>query len=180
MFSTPVSLKRRTGRFGVGRFEYLKQLLNEYENPVTNDESKIQLLANFANFSYDPINYEFLRRLNIIDLFLDCLRVHNDDDFAHYALAGLCNLSSDATNAQLIFEKSPSISVCLVRCLLSSRFDLVINSMLTMMFLMDHSNEFRKDLTQRNELRACLEKYSQSKDQRLSNISKLFLQDYFS
>ena len=31
---------------------------------------KRQVLANLANFSYDPINYQFLRRLKVIDLFL--------------------------------------------------------------------------------------------------------------
>ena len=33
-------------------------------------ESKLQILANLANFAYDPINYEYLRILNIIELFI--------------------------------------------------------------------------------------------------------------
>ena len=33
-------------------------------------ESKLQVLANLANFAYDPINYEHLRKLNVVDLFL--------------------------------------------------------------------------------------------------------------
>ena len=33
-------------------------------------ESKQQVLANLANFAYDPINYDYMRRLNILDLFL--------------------------------------------------------------------------------------------------------------
>jgi len=28
------------------------------------------VLANLSNFAYDPINYEYLRQLNVIDLFL--------------------------------------------------------------------------------------------------------------
>ena len=32
--------------------------------------AKVQILANLANFSYDPINYGHLRKLNVIDLFL--------------------------------------------------------------------------------------------------------------
>ena len=31
---------------------------------------KQQILANLANFAYDPVNYEFFRQLNILDLFL--------------------------------------------------------------------------------------------------------------
>src|SRR5690242_7447511 len=111
MFSTWNSLERRTGRFGVGRFEYLKQLLNEYEHSSTNNDNKLQILANFANFSYDPINYNYLRELNIIDLFLDCLQMNTNDDFVHYALAGLCNMSTDKTNSQLIINKNPSILI---------------------------------------------------------------------
>ena len=180
MFSTWDSLERRTGRFGVGRFEYLKQLLNEYEHLSTNNENKLQILANFANFSYDPINYNYLRELNIIDLFIDCLQMHTDDDFVHYALAGLCNLCTDKMNSQLIIEKNPSIFICLIKYLFSDRFDIVINSMVTLMFLSDHNEQIKNELIQRNEIRQCLEKYSQSKDIRLSNMAKLFLQDYFS
>ena len=33
-------------------------------------EAKLQVLANLANFAYDPINYEYIRHLKIIDLFL--------------------------------------------------------------------------------------------------------------
>ena len=153
MFSTWNSLERRTGRFGVGRFEYLKQLLNEYEHSSTNNENKLQILANFANFSYDPINYNYLRELNIIDLFIDCLQMNTNDDFVHYALAGLCNMSSDKTNSQLIFNKNPSILIVLIKCLFSNRFDIVINSMVTLMFLSDHNEQMKNELIQRNEIR---------------------------
>jgi hypothetical protein len=180
MFSTPKSLERRTGRFGVGRFEYLKQLLNEYEHSSTNNENKLQILANLANFSYDPINYKYLRQLNIIDLFLDCLQMHTDDDFIHYALAGLCNMSTDKINNQLIIEKNPSILICLIKCLFSNRLDIVLNSMVTLMFLCDYNEQMKNEIGQRIEIRQCLEQYSQSKDIRLSNMAKLFLQDYFS
>ena len=33
-------------------------------------ESKLQILANLANFAHDPINYEYLRILNVIELFI--------------------------------------------------------------------------------------------------------------
>lgn len=178
MFSTPKSLQRRTGRFGVGRLDYLKQLLTEYEHSSTNDENKLQILANFANFSYDPINYHHFRDLNLLDLLVDCLRNHTEDDFAHYALAGLCNLSADQTNSQLLTTKHPSIVVDLVRCLFFSRFEMVLNAMLTLMFLSDHQEKVLQELTQRNEIRQCLEKYAQSKETRLANMATLFLTDY--
>jgi KaiC/GvpD/RAD55 family RecA-like ATPase len=55
-------------------------------------EAKEQVLANLANFAYDPINYEFLRKLNVIDLFLDQLSEENTH-FVQFGLGGLCNLS---------------------------------------------------------------------------------------
>ncbi|CAF1099958.1 unnamed protein product [Adineta ricciae] len=180
MFSTPKSLQRRTGRFGIDRYEYLKQLLNEYEHDSTNNESKLQILANFANFSYDPINYHHIRQLNIIDLFLDCLQMHTEDDFVHYALAGLCNICTDEANCQIVFHKTPSIVISLVKCLFSTRFDTVVNAILTLMFLCDFKEQIKVDLRQRNEIRQCIEKYSQSKDKRLANMAQLFLQDYLS
>lgn len=180
MFSTKNSLKRRTGRYGVGRLEYLKQLLNEYEHSSTNNENKLQILANFANFSYDPINYNYFQQLNLIDLFLDCLQLNTNDDFVHYSLAGLCNMSSDKVICQVILNKNPSILVILIKCLFSNRFDIVINSMVTLMFLSDHNEQIKNELIQRNEIQQCLEQYSQSKDVRLSNMAKLFLRDYFS
>lgn len=50
------------------------------------------MLANLANFAYDPINYEFLRKLNVIDLFLDQLSEENTN-FVQFGLGGLCNLA---------------------------------------------------------------------------------------
>lgn len=50
------------------------------------------MIANLANFSYDPINYEFLRKLGVIDLFLDQL-AEDDLKLAQFALGGLCNLA---------------------------------------------------------------------------------------
>ena len=33
-------------------------------------DAREQVLGNLANFAYDPINYEYMRQLNVIDLFL--------------------------------------------------------------------------------------------------------------
>lgn len=53
---------------------------------------KRQLIANLANFAYDPINYEFLRELSVLNIFLDLLA---DDDYllTRFAISGLCNLA---------------------------------------------------------------------------------------
>jgi KaiC/GvpD/RAD55 family RecA-like ATPase len=54
-------------------------------------EAKEQVLANLANFAYDPINYDFLRKLKVIDIFLDNLSESNIK-LQEFAVAGLCNL----------------------------------------------------------------------------------------
>lgn len=53
MFATPASLKKRTGKNDVNRPTYLRQLIDEFSKST--DESKQeQILANLANFAYDP------------------------------------------------------------------------------------------------------------------------------
>lgn len=40
--------------------------------------AKEQVLANLANFAYDPSNYQYLRQLQVLDLFLDSLSEENE------------------------------------------------------------------------------------------------------
>ena len=96
MFSTRADLARRTGPHGVGRFPYLQRLVGEYQDTDSADARR-QVLANLANFAYDPVNYEYLRALNVLDAFLDCLS-ESDADLVEFAMAGLCNLCLDRAN----------------------------------------------------------------------------------
>ena len=69
MFSSKEYLEKKTGAWGVGRFKYLQALVTEFQD-TSKKENKLQVLANLANFAYDPINYDYFRQLNILDLFL--------------------------------------------------------------------------------------------------------------
>lgn len=71
-FSGKAYLEKKTGKWGVGRFKYLQTLVTEFQD-TSRHEFKLQVLANLANFAYDPINYEYFRQLNILDLFLGIL-----------------------------------------------------------------------------------------------------------
>lgn len=53
-------------------------------------EAKEQVTANLANFAYDPINYDFLKRVKAFDLFLELLDDVNPILVGH-GIAGLCN-----------------------------------------------------------------------------------------
>lgn len=55
-------------------------------------DAKRQVIANLANFAYDPINYEYLRQLSVLNLFLDLLS-DSDKISVHFAISGLCNLA---------------------------------------------------------------------------------------
>ena len=55
-------------------------------------DAKEQILANLANFAYDPINYQWLRRLKVIDLFLHQLAEGTPTPLQRFAAAGICNL----------------------------------------------------------------------------------------
>uniref|UniRef100_A0A8C6YK07 Armadillo repeat-containing protein 7 n=1 Tax=Naja naja TaxID=35670 RepID=A0A8C6YK07_NAJNA len=63
---------------GLGRLEYLQALVTEFQVTDSSD-AKEQVLANLANFAYDPQNYEYLRQLRVLDLFLDMLTEDNEN-----------------------------------------------------------------------------------------------------
>lgn len=46
--------------------------------PFPTADAKEQVLANLANFAYDPGNYQYLRQLQVLDLFLDSLSEENE------------------------------------------------------------------------------------------------------
>ncbi|XP_015359694.1 armadillo repeat-containing protein 7 isoform X3 [Marmota marmota marmota] len=61
----------------VGRLGYLQALVTEFQETESPD-AKEQVLANLANFAYDPSNYQYLRQLQVVDLFLDSLSEENE------------------------------------------------------------------------------------------------------
>ncbi|XP_029784252.1 armadillo repeat-containing protein 7 isoform X2 [Suricata suricatta] len=61
----------------VGRLGYLQALVTEFQETESQD-AKEQVLANLANFAYDPNNYQYLRQLQVVDLFLDSLSEENE------------------------------------------------------------------------------------------------------
>ena len=136
-FSSKVYLERKTGKWGVGRFKYLQSLVTEFQD-TSKHEFKLQVLANLANFAYDPINYEFFRQLNILDLFLgelmilknltqfftllvccpDVLAEEEDEKMIEFAMGGVCNCSLDKQNKKYLLENEcvDFTIKCLSRC----------------------------------------------------------------
>ncbi|GER37607.1 armadillo/beta-catenin repeat family protein, partial [Striga asiatica] len=77
-------------------------------------ETKEKIVANLGNFAYDPYNYTFLRQLNVLELFLDCL-TEPSERLVEFATGGICNACADPANAAVIVQCDgiPLIIQCL-------------------------------------------------------------------
>lgn len=89
MYASLASIQRKTKPGYLGRFEFIQALVTEFQE-ATNAESKLQILANLANFAYDPFNYDFLIELCVPDLFFDCIE-EKEEKLVEFGIAGLCN-----------------------------------------------------------------------------------------
>lgn len=78
MLSSREQLQERQGQHAPPRHEYLQQLVDEYQRSV-HMLRKGEIVANLANFAYDPINYASLAQLQAIDLFLDILDADHEE-----------------------------------------------------------------------------------------------------
>ncbi|KAM9045169.1 armadillo repeat-containing protein 7 isoform 3-T3 [Megaptera novaeangliae] len=78
----------------VGRLGYLQALVTEFQETESQD-AKEQVLANLANFAYDPSNYQYLRQLQVLDLFLDSLSEENET-LVEFAIADVSSPSEDS------------------------------------------------------------------------------------
>lgn len=173
MFTRLDRLEQRTPSNGVDRFNYLRRLTEEFRITKSAD-SKGQVLANLANFAYDPINYGFLRSLCVIDMFLDQLS-ENNGLLVQFAIGGLCNLALDPENKNYIHRVGGINSI--INCLTSSDEETVLSTITTLMYLITpHSkNEITTD-----RVISCMKKFSVGSNLRLKNLAVIFLEDYCS
>ncbi|NWQ58823.1 ARMC7 protein, partial [Neopipo cinnamomea] len=182
----------------LGRLEYLQALVTEFQ--VTDSpgnkhlcsltpfmlsvssrtwrfslsEAKEQVLANLANFAYDPKNYEYLRQLQVLDLFLDMLTEDNET-LVEFAIGGLCNLCLDKTNKEHILEANGVEPI--INCLSSPNEETVVSAVTTLMFLTTPQSRHQ---TTALPVVECMLRFSLSANRRLSNLATLFLEDYCS
>lgn len=170
MFSTRSSLKRRAGCSGTDRFQYLQSLVSEFQD-TDSYEAREQIVANLANFAYDPINYEHLRRLNILDLFLDMLS-EDKESLVEFGIGGICNACLDPLNRQHIVANNGIPLV--VRCLASSNEETVLSAMLTLNYL--ETTETREQIRSQ-PVDECMRKYAASNNARLRNLATILLEE---
>uniref|UniRef100_A0A023F0R4 Armadillo repeat-containing protein 7 n=1 Tax=Triatoma infestans TaxID=30076 RepID=A0A023F0R4_TRIIF len=172
MFSTKEYLKKRTGKNKVERYDFLKLLVEEF-NTTKSLEAKQQVLANLANFAYDPINYEFLRNLSVIELFLQQLD-SKDENIVEYAVAGICNICLDFTNKDYIIDTPGGIEA-IIDCLSSRNEETVISSLTILIFLITPKSKNRIVTPSTIEY---IVAFSRNPNKRIQNLAKIFLLDY--
>ncbi|KAE8576866.1 hypothetical protein XENTR_v10004353 [Xenopus tropicalis] len=162
------------------RFQYLQTLVTEFQDtdsvvsPLNCSEAKEQVLANLANFAYDPRNFSDLRKLQVLDLFLDMLTEGNEN-LVEFGLGGLCNLCLDKTNKSHILDSGGLKLV--INCLSSRREETVLSALTTLMFLCTAAS--RTEVTAPAVVE-CMVRFSLSTNRRISNLATIFLQDYCS
>lgn len=62
MFTNSQRQEERTGKYGTPRVQYLQELVTRFQN-ASSEETKEKIVANLANFAYDPFNFTFLRQV---------------------------------------------------------------------------------------------------------------------
>lgn len=171
MLSSKEYIESKAKLSGKGRFQYLQALVTEFQD-TDKDDAKLQILANLGNFAYDPINYESLRQLNVIELFLDML-TEDDEKMVAFGIGGICNSCIDTANMKIILENNGIEAV--IGCLSSSNEETVLNAITTLMFLV--TPQSKAEITSTSVV-DYMKKMCQSSNVRLRNLSSIFLQDY--
>jgi hypothetical protein len=170
-YSTVKHLQNRTGKYSAGRYDYLQQLVTEFTDTADQDD-KIQILAHLANFAYDPINYEHLIKLNVTELFLDCLDEDNAQ-LVEFAAAGLCNMILEPRVLSVV-TSTGGISQ-LVKQLSSTNMNTLLSAVLALYYIATSAPEHQPAIATRAVLQAML-KYAQSTHTQLRNVAALFVQ----
>ncbi|CAL1403454.1 unnamed protein product [Linum trigynum] len=168
MFTNDRRQEERTGKSGTPRLQYLQDLVGQFQN-ATDEETKERLVANLANFAYDPYNYPFLRQLNVLELFLDCLTEPNEK-LVEFGVGGICNSCVDPSNAAVVTQNGGVPLV--IQCLSSPVKNTVNYSIAALYYLCDSS---AKAEILKPEVVEVIRRYAASDTVSFSNLAKAFL-----
>lgn len=171
MFTSKEQLIKRTGNNTVGRYDFLKLLATEFKT-TKSKEAKEQVLANLANFSYDPINYGYIRQLRIIDLFLHALSEKNQN-LVRFAVGGICNLTLDSINKAYILRNQ---GVQLLSSLLYSDDEEIVLSAITSLIFLT-TPESKSEIATPKVIEK-LSEFSHGENSRIKNLATIFLNNY--
>lgn len=175
MFTNNQRQEERIGKYGTPRVQYLQELVAQFQNAST-EASKEKIAANLANFAYDPFNYTFLRQLNVLELFLDCITEPNEK-LIEFGAGGICNSCVDPANATVII-KCDGVPL-LIQCL-SSPVKNTVNYALGALYYM--CNASTKEEILRPEVVDIIKRYAAvgAVSVSFSNLAQAFLDKHVS
>uniref|UniRef100_A0A166DGG0 Armadillo repeat-containing domain-containing protein n=1 Tax=Daucus carota subsp. sativus TaxID=79200 RepID=A0A166DGG0_DAUCS len=101
-------------------------------------ETKERIAANLANFAYDPYNYTYLRQLNVLELFLDCITEPNEK-LVEFGVGGICNSCVDPSNAAVVAQCNGIPLI--IKCLSSPVRNTVNYAIAALYYICDESNQ---------------------------------------
>ncbi|XP_008244519.1 PREDICTED: armadillo repeat-containing protein 7 [Prunus mume] len=176
MFTNERRQEERTGRSGTPRLQYLQELVSQFQNTTDDEETKEKIVANLANFAYDPYNYAFLRQLNVLELFVDCITEPNEK-LVEFGLGGICNCCADPANAVVITQCGGIPLV--IQCLSSPVRNTVNYAIGSLYYLCNASN---KGEIMKPEVVDVMKRYAAAKEVSVSfsNLAKAFLDKHVS
>ncbi|XP_057970838.1 uncharacterized protein LOC131159721 [Malania oleifera] len=170
MFTNKRRQEERTGKYGTPRVQYLQELVNQFQN-TNNEESRERIVANLANFAYDPYNYTFIRQLNVLELFLDCITEPNEK-LVEFGVGGICNSCVDPSNAAIVTHCGGIPLI--IQCLSSPVRNTVNYALGALYYLCNSSN---KDEILKPEVVDIMKRYAAAGavSVSFSNLAKAFL-----
>ncbi|KAK6633273.1 hypothetical protein RUM44_003874 [Polyplax serrata] len=161
---------KRSKEFKNDRLEYLDQLVVEFQTSESQD-AREQVLANLANFAFDPLNYNYFRTLNILDLFLDNLS-NSNENLIRFSVGGLCNLCLDPINKDCIIKNGLNKIISLLG---HKNEEIQLSVITTLMFLITPNS--KSEITHSSIIKSML-KLSEESNTRLKNLATIFLENY--
>lgn len=175
MFTNDHRQQERTGKYGTPRLQYLQELVTQFQN-ASEEEAKEKILANLANFAYDPYNYNYLRQLNVLELFLDCITEPNEK-LIEFGIGGVCNSCADPANAAIV-TKVDGIPL-IIQCLSSPVRNTVNSALGALYYVCDESN---KEEVLKPEVIDVIKRYAAAEEVSVSfsNLAKAFLDKHLS
>ncbi|XP_065878787.1 uncharacterized protein [Euphorbia lathyris] len=174
MFTNNRRQEERIGKYGTPRLQYLQELVTHFQN--SNDaETKERIVANLANFAYDPYNFAFLRQLNVLELFLDCMTEPNEK-LVEFGIGGICNSSADPANAAIV-TNCGGIPL-IIQCLSSPVRNTVNYGLGALYYLCNSSN---KEEILKPQVIDVIKRYAAAESVSISfsNLAKAFLEKHF-
>ncbi|CAO3637003.1 unnamed protein product [Cunninghamella echinulata] len=178
MFQSKAFIEKRHGQNSLNKLQYFQQLINEYTT-TDNLEAKQQVLANLANFSYNPINYNWLWEVNVIDIYLEALK-DQDTTLQEFALGGLANICLEPRHQYYLLENQDHINSIIYFLQIKenkSTINIIINTLTILLLLIStdyHSKILSEDLKQK-----LIQLQQNTSNTTIQNMISLLLQDYY-